>query len=273
MKYYFDTSAINQLLDDSLVAEDQKQGFLQSNEVYVSCLCIIEAASTSDQNRRINLLNLLKTLANNLVPLNFPSRILLLSLQQYLRGADTMDWSLSSKNGLLVALEEPNLINEQDLKELHTYQSNEEAWFKTMHQEARKEMQKASSGASIKTGDDLIALYCQNVDFLEAFFQPMFQRCGFPNLVGRSKEILDHLEPWRFYFGCIAHGIYDRGVQEQNYGGEKAGSIDTQQGIYLAVSDCFVTHDGPQQDILERVEWLGHRRRRVMKYSSSIFNE
>jgi hypothetical protein len=80
---------------------------------------------------------------------------------------------------------------------------------------------------------------------------------------------IQHSEHWRFFLGGMAHGIYNRSAKLSNFSKNKnPGSVDTQQSIYLANCDVFVTADQKQCHMLRLLTPLGHKSREVWNYSN-----
>ena len=88
--YYFDTSAINKLLDDP-EREQIVTGLLSIASFRISALNVIEAAKESDSVRKISLITLMNKLANNKRPLNRPNTILLNCMKAFSNNASNME--------------------------------------------------------------------------------------------------------------------------------------------------------------------------------------
>ena len=57
-------------------------------------------------------------------------------------------------------------------------------------------------------------------------------------------------------------GMYGRSIRTGQFGKDKnPGSIDTQQSIYLAICDVFVTADRLQRRMLRLLACFGHRKK------------
>jgi hypothetical protein len=82
---------------------------------------------------------------------------------------------------------------------------------------------------------------------------------------GREVEVVRTMEHWRLFLGGIGYGIWERAIKAQTYGRHSTpGSIDTQQAIYLACCDEFVTADRKQRKMLRQVSVFGHQHRPVI---------
>lgn len=270
--YYFDTSAINQLYRDnekaSIIDVIHKSGAIAC----VSVINITEAFATKDKKTRNGLLALLKSLSQNRRPLNFPCYLLKASIKAYVSKESDMEWAVSETSGFWTLLNNPKMAGQKEMDELTTYNKEQEKWYHCMHDCARPHMQNTIMNRvdSIKNPLDLIK-HCYNDNaFLNDFFGELFKDQGYEKeLKNKAQLLLKELEPWKFYFGAMAHGVYNRAVRQKNYSRKKnAGSLDTQQSIYLAACDFFVTNDGDQYEVLGEINKLGNLRRDVIMYDN-----
>jgi hypothetical protein len=80
-------------------------------------------------------------------------------------------------------------------------------------------------------------------------------------------RILKHSEHWRFFMSSMIFSLYARSVRKSHFSkSQNPGSIDTQQAIYLASCDVFVTADVKQRNMLRLLVPLGHKKRQVWTY-------
>ena len=86
-------------------------------------------------------------------------------------------------------------------------------------------------------------------------------------VVGRELEVLLALDAWRFEFASTILQIYNRLIKESGYGRKRnPGWADTQQFVYLAAADVFVTEDINQRRLLRLVTRFGRRPRKIWPY-------
>ena len=269
---YFDTSAINRLTDEpnrsSLLA------VLSRNTCAISIFTIAELASTTSPDRRSQLLRTVKELIGDYRPLEMPGELLKRATRALLNNQATMDLSMGPEwNGLLVALNDPTSIDDITLAEAQRWKAKQEQWYNTMHNNARPHIQAELSTLS----DDerkwisgypsrLLKHFSHNIKFLTDVVCDLS-----PSELSISKEIartiLDKLDYWRFFLAGMAYGMYCRTVKLEGFGWQSnAGSIDTQQSIYLTACDQFVTTDEAQHAMIRTIIPYGIRRRTVWHF-------
>lgn len=267
--FYFDTSAINQLADDPL--RDLLVGALTApgNVVLVSVLNVYELAATKDPARRLDLLRLAKRIAKDTRLLAFPQTNLRRSLDAFAAGQSTLDatFDYDSSQNIWIAFEHPEQVHEQARSEIRAQNLADEKWFREMHGGARNPMRAAlPPHARPRTATRLLKLYFSRPDFIANALRPIVS-VYHPELVGREYEIVQRVEPWKFFYAAFVASIFHHAIKDEGYGpGGNAGSTDTQQGAYVPTCDVFVTHDAPQLVSLRPLERLAHKRRRVRRY-------
>ncbi len=66
----------------------------------------------------------------------------------------------------------------------------------------------------------------------------------------------------------MVYGLFARGLKQTNFSKKQnPGSIDTQQAIYLAACDVFVTADRAQRRMLRLLVPFGHKKREVWTFN------
>jgi hypothetical protein len=275
--FYLDTSAINKIFD-SAYSDRFSQLILQTVTVYPSVLNIAELASESDEGRRIGLLKLTKEISKNYRPLAMPSDLLKRSLICVECWAKDMDHSMAAEwDGVWVALNDPRQIDERAYYEILEWKMQQEEWFQVMHDRGRPAMQEAISRMS----NDQQASFTSNFSKMIKFYPPegKFVKTIVSDLVSRSganveikeklvERIVKHSEHWRFFLTSMAYGLYSRSVKPTHFSREKnPGSIDTQQTVYLAACDIFVTDDIQQRRMLRFLVPFGHKKRKIYTYT------
>lgn len=279
--YYLDTSAINCLLRNPARASIVSYLTAFPCEVRLSALNVVELAATGNSESRTALLSLANELSCGRRPLEFPSDLMRIYLNAYAAGESNAVITLSEEHdGLWVVLREPETIENVDRFEVLEWKSQQERWYLEMYENGngngRLHLQYVVTNLSAMDRQRvrrhpmaLLRHYWADSRFIEDSFAEFFSRCGHPDTFrGRVHEVLGDLEPWMFYFAAIGYGIFLRCVQENNYGRcGCAGSIDTQQAIYLAFCDVFVTADSGQRRIMKPLTRLGRIPRRVISFN------
>jgi hypothetical protein len=274
--FYLDTSVYNHIANDEGDGE-RVMNYLMSErvKVLVSASNISELAACADSARRLHLLTLAKRLAGDDRPLNYPTDLLHLSLEAYSRRAPSMTVTVPpERDDVWIALSEPERVDERCRAEFFAHNAADEQWFRKMHEGARQGLQSAveklpaaARRRALRNPSALSRLYFGDVGFLKEMFAGVFQGLNHPEFSGREQTLLCELEPWKFYSAAMAAGIWNRAVQDNDWGWRtNAGAVDTRQSVYLAFCRIFVTADANQRRLLRPVAKLGHIRRNVISY-------
>lgn len=273
---YLGTSAVNHLFNDSR-AFDLKKNIQKVGVVYPSVFNIAELASTSNQKRRLGLLKLIKEISGGYRPLAMPGELLRRSLAAVSIWATDMDHSMGPEwEGVWIALNDPGQIDEQAYREIIEWKSSLEQWYQHMHERGRLRMQEvirrlpqAEFAALTSRFSRLIQLYPPESEFVVDFVHDMASHSGSDVTIDRElvQRILRHSEHWRFFLASMIYGMHARSVRTTHFGKDTTpGSIDTQQSIYLASCDIFVTADRQQHRMLRLLAPFGHKKRRIWDY-------
>jgi hypothetical protein len=275
--FYLDTSAINKIFD-SPYSDRFSQLIQKTATVYPSVLNTAELGSESDEGRRIGLLKLTKEISRNYRPLAMPSDLLKRSLICVEVWAKDMDHSMGAEwDGVWVALNDPCQIDERAYQEILEWKMQQEEWFQVMHDRGRPAMQEAISRMS----NDQESSFPSNFSKMIKFYPPdgKFVRTIVYDLASRSganleikeelvERIVKHSGHWRFFLTSMAYGLYSRSVKPTHFSRKKnPGSIDTQQAVYLAACDIFVTDDIQQRRMLRLLVPFGHKKRKIYSYT------
>ena len=201
-----------------------------------------------------------------------PSELLKRSLEAFQSNAVNMDASIGSDwNGVWYALNNPELITEENYTELLDWKKHQEKWYRDMHDEGRPYIQDALLRMPKSERDQLISRPSKVLEYfvkqggsLEDLVKGMVAKCGQTDI--STQQVL-RLEEWRFFLGGMVYGFYMRSVQPNRFSKKvNPGSIDTQQSIYLAGSDLFVSCDKRQRQMMRWLVPLGFRSRRIWHY-------
>jgi hypothetical protein len=274
---YLDTSAINHLHDDPN-ASTLTEAIKTKTQPLISVFTFMEIASTSDSHRRLGLLTSLKGIAGKYRPAGMPGDLLRRSLEAISVLASRIEISMGPEyDGVWIALKEPKLIDDDAYKEIMERKRHEEEWYQDMHDQGRPEIQQALAKFPPRERDTLtfsrfMKHYRSSTELVNIVYN-LALRSGASvkvdnELVLRTIQCSEH---WRFFLAGMAHGLYARSARIRNFSKNKnPGSVDTQQSIYLATCDVFVTADQQQYRMLRLLVPFGHKKREVWKYSNFV---
>lgn len=271
MKLYFDTSAINAIAHDPS-GKELVEKLKSIHETYISIYNVVEIVSTSDSAERLKLLELAQDLASGFYPLAHPRDILKRALEAFQHKLPEMNFSISDEDhGVWIALNKPDKVGEEDRIDVLHWKQREESWYQNMHNKGRphikdviKKLSQTDRLLIQRSNSSFLRYLMQNKQLLVDSISSLVDSQDFS---GREIEVVNALEPWRFYLGAIALGIYNRSIKNSEFSRKRnAGGIDTQQAVYLAATDVFVTNDWPQRKVLRMIKLLGHVKRYVWSY-------
>lgn len=271
--FYLDTSAINNLYDSPSL-DLLSQLILNQTVVYPSIFNVTELGCDSDEKRRAGLLKLTKEISGNYRPFAMPSDLLRRSLEAVSVWAKDMEHCMGREwDGVWMALNDPNLIDEGAYREILEWKKQQEEWFQGMHDRGRPAMQEAidrvaaaERSAFTSSFSKMIRFYPPDGDFVKGVVSDLATRAGANvEIDGQLVErIIKHSEHWRFFLTSMAYGLYVRSVRPTHFSRKRnPGSIDTQQAVYLSACDIFVTADIQQRRMLRLLVPFGHKKRRV----------
>jgi hypothetical protein len=276
-RFYFDTSALNHLLDDNTVEASSVSD--KKVNISFSVFTVAEVASTPDLARRNSLLQLAKELSGGYRPLAFPAELLKRSIESIKTWAPDMDSSMSHEwDGICMILNDPSLIDDKTFQEIKEWKNNQENWFHEMHERGRPHLQNALTNSRQGIKDSIFNSFARLLRYhspdkkssKEFVFDLASQ--AKPNITIDNElvdRLLKHSEHWRFFLSSMIYGLYAHSVRNSHYSrSQNPGSIDTQQAIYLAACDVFVTADLKQREMLRLLVPLGHKRRQVWEYQT-----
>ncbi len=270
--FYFDTSTLNHLFDDSY---DCTSSLLKRNaNIFISVFTVAEIASTYDLSRRSSLLQLAKKISGNYRPLAFPAELLKRSIESIKVRAPDMDNSMSRKwDGVWLILNDPSLIDDKAFQEIRDWKQQQENWFNDMHKRGRPHLQNAlkniPQSSEFNSFAQLLRYHSPDKISTKDFVLDIASRANSNETVDLDlvDRILKDSEHWRFFMSSMVYSLYARSVRNSHYSkSQNPGSIDTQQAIYLASCDVFVTADLRQRNMLRLLVPLGHKKRQVWTY-------
>ncbi len=273
--YYLETSAVNRLLDDQ-THSGQLSLPRGDTRIYVSVFTVAELAACRDKQRRTALLGVARELLGEYRPLAMPGDLLRSSLEAMHNGKRMMNASIGTEwNGVWSGLCDPSLINGEAYSEVLEWKQQQEKWYHAMHERGRPHTQRALDRLPVEQQKNIKERFSafvrywglhpdSVVEFFSAFASAATHIAVTPELVER---LITDSEHWRFFMAGMAYGIHARSVRGTSFGRAKTpGSIDTQQAVYLATCDAFVTADNRQHRMMRLVAPFGHSKRRVWDY-------
>lgn len=276
IRLYFDTSAINKLYDDSQ-SSDMKNEILNLGIVYPSVFNIAEVAAEFDKERSIGLLKLIHEISGGYRPLAMPDEFLKRSIKSVNAWARDMNHSMGPEwEGIWIAMSDPSQIDQRAFQEVIEWKKSQEEWFIQMHDRGRPKVQevirkfpKAEFDELTSSFSNMVRYYPPDREFAINSVRELASNSGTEVKVdgALARRLIQHSEHWRFFLASMLYGMYARSIKLTHYGKRiNPGSIDTQQAIYLAACDIFVTADHEQRRMLRLLVPFGHKKRSVMEY-------
>lgn len=273
MIYCFDTSGINRLLDDP-EREAITQVLLGVASFRITAYNVLEAAKTGDLARRSDLITLMRRLADRKRPLDMPNTILLNCATAHAEHASLATVNRDEKlEGLWVALNEPNLIDEEARSEALNWAEEHEDDFCRVIAGDRDQFQRLfheePRARPISTAST-IREYLKKKEECHSTVSDVYNRhIGRPLSDSEYRDLVR--EPvWPLYFVGYAYAIHQRSIQAEGFSARRnAGAVDLGQAVYLALCDRFVTNDQAQYRALRLLNVFNTKRRtEVMRYDT-----
>jgi len=274
MRYYFDTSAINKLHD----CENSKliQSIINESPVrktvkcYISVFTLAELLSESNAKRRKSLIQYAKSIVGSAIPAANAGDLLKRALIAMDRREIRIENSINGDEyeGLLQAYFNPELIDNEASKEAREWKDNQEKWFQEHLNNFRPTLQHflnklvpREKRKLLHNFSNFIKPFMECKSAIKSFIRDYASKLK--NVPTNDKFIdfvLINSEHWRFFLAGLGYAAYARAAKQMNYSAHKnPGSIDTQQAIYYAISDIFVTGDKDQYKMLRYIKVFGHK--------------
>jgi hypothetical protein len=207
-----------------------------------------------------------------------PADLLKRALASVSAKAKDMDHSMGPEwEGVWIVLNDPDLIDDAAYNEIIEWKRKQEEWFQRMHGNGRPKMQsyinrlsKTDRFSLTSRFSRLVKHYSPEGEFVKSVVFDLATHSGADveidgALVG---ELIKHSEHWRFFLTSMVYGLFARGVKQTKFSKKQnPGSIDTQQAVYLAACDVFVTADNKQRRMLRLLVPFGHKKRAVWTYN------
>lgn len=273
MKLFLDTSVINDIAYDSN-SNELLEKIIKNYEPRFSMLNVAEILTTPDASQRKNILNTAGTLSKGYYPLARPQDILKRSLEAFVMKAPSMDFSISDQDyGVWSVLINPDIVDDVVRSEAVSWKKQQEDWLQSAHESARPDLQdiieqlSESEKKIIKNRASFLRHYVNNDPFLRDILKEIVKVTPYAKQYTGIELGILNLEPWRFYLSALAVNIFNRSIQPKGYKKRKnAGTIDTEQAVYLSATDVFVTSDIAQGRMMRLVNCFGLIKREVWNY-------
>jgi hypothetical protein len=269
VRYCFDTSGLNRLLDDP-DREALVCAFLASGSFRITAFNVVEAAKTADVVRRSKLLKLFHRLSNGDRFLDRPNTIVCAAARAFaergLRGKTSVTINADADlDGLWVAMNEPEQIDEPVRAALLEWARIWEDDFDSIVSGDRDDVQRilrrVPSGAR-RPAETLRAYIRNKRKVFTDLVAPIYEKCTANTLSESEFEDL-MVEPiWSLYLASYAYGMHCRSVRAEKYSRKRVpGAFDLGQAVYLRFCDRFVTQDLPQYRALRFLNVLNSEKR------------
>ena len=255
MRYCLDTSAINRLLDDP-DREAIVTGMLLGASFRISAYNVIEAAKTRNVTRRQELVRLMRRLADNKRPLDRPNGLIRAVARGYAERSATGNVTSTvnvdpALDGLWVALNEPELIDDDARREVLEWAQQWESDYDAIAAGPRDEFQelfRRHPEERPRTPAATVKSYMKHDDqIFKDYVGPIYERETGKTLSRAEYDELIKEPMWALYLCGYAYACHQRAVRDDRFArGRHAGGIDLGQAVYLRLCDRFVTNDRAQ---------------------------
>jgi hypothetical protein len=255
VRYCFDTSGINRLLDDP--ARDAiVTALLDTGSVQITAYNVIEAAKTEDVLRRRSLVNFMRKLSDYKRPIDRPNTLARSVARGYATRSRDGSASFSvntdpNLDGVWVALNEPEELDEETRAEVLEWSQQWEDDYDSIAIGARARFQaliaKYPKAQRPTVAFTVRSFIRQRDQIYKGLVAPIYQKETGTVLTEEGfEEMMD--EPlWSLYLGGYAYALHQRSVKVNGYSRHRnAGGIDLGQAVYLRLCDQFVTDDRAQ---------------------------
>lgn len=277
MKVYlgFDIHIFDYILAEPVPVRGQLIEYLTiaPHQLLVSAANVLEGVCCPSEDRRGVLLRLMFKLSGGCRPLALVGDLFRSEIEAYAIGQASETITIAEEQeGLWIALNAPEEIEQADIDDANRYREEEECEFRQMYEKARPHFQQvlgSSAAKGITSASRLIRHFRNDERFLKSavdnfiHVSPLADR-----LKGRELEFLQTMPSWQSFFLACAAAVYLRCVQMQNYGHKKnPGYFDLSQAVYLPRCHVYVTHDNSLRKVLRLVAGAMQERTQILSYS------
>jgi hypothetical protein len=266
MIFCFDTSAINQLHDDT----DKKTilaGLKAAHRTYITSVNIAEILATKNEDRRRSLLVLASNLAGENDILVFPHDLLQTRMKDYAAGNPRRDIDHLVGEGTFRNFLEIDEKNRDEYLQWKERMDKSFDWFATGRPKLEDVFLKGTERP--ESLSDLIRNHYSDKTFLHSIVSDLYQKT-----TGREIEP-DNIQPLfeampelPIFLLAMANAAYERCMKTEGYGAKgKAGACDLWAAAYMPLYDYFVTFDQDQYKNFRRANVLNSRRTQILLYN------
>ena len=248
MIYCFDTSAINSLLDDP-EQEPMVKALLSVGSFRITAYNVLEVAKTNDTNRCSRLMNLMKQMANGKRPLDRPNTILLTYADAHAAQASAASVNTDKNlDGLWVALQRPDLIDQEARNEVIAWSKKVEDDFSTARdRDQYQAFFRDEPQERPKTTAQTLRKFLSKKEEFRSLISDVYKRQTGKQLTDSKFKILVQEPSWVLYYLGYVYAFHHSVIQEHNFSARRnTGAIDLFQAVYLTLCDHFVTSDRAQ---------------------------
>ena len=265
MKFYFDTSIINKILDDKKKDLILEKIINEDITAIPSLVNLCEILSTPDDTRKSELLNLYDVIRKDYHPLK-PFPILL------------RDATLAiERNENEIKVNMPIKIDEETERLCKDALKDKGTFFDSYALKARdwilnelniEQVPDAKSFFDISDDERMNPTWIK-------LFNTACDGLGIKNLNISSEKILEIIKtpinPWKYYFDSTLYIFYKRAISPKNYGRKKnPGGADLEQCVYLCLADLFVIRDGAFYNFLKELKSVRNLEKEIFDYDEFL---
>lgn len=269
----FDTSALNQLMDD-LESDRLTAILLRDFDVWVTAINIIEIGKTTSPERREQLRAFEKRLAKKFEPLDMPNALAQRVCLAFHNQDKDITVTLGEANRQFwAAMSVPNSVDEQGRLALKQWVNALESAAARVGALVRPELDRIFAGNPAerpKTPKQLLRIY-MGLRWMVRYgvTAEIYKRAtGYVLPLSQLDSFLTAKPSiWPLLFGAEAYSFYYKIVWESGNGSRnRANKLDLWSAVYLPFCDVFVTHDtkkGGQLRALRLLNVFNSRRPRT----------
>jgi hypothetical protein len=272
----FDTSAINQMLDDS-----EGDGILSllthHYDVRITALNIVEIAKTRNGARREHLRALEFALSHGEAPYAFPNELLIAYTQALVAGKGELRITIGDeRRELWVALAQPEAVTEEGRAKIIEWTKALDVSRLGAASVLRAAVEEKLPNATDRATNSIALIrdfmLRENWQFVYSLPAAVVKEFTGKVLAVSKLDRLLAAEPgfWAVYLVSTVLQMYSDAFWHRQHGRRnKVGLLDLWAGMYLPLCDCFITHDFDQFEALRIVNVFSKRRprARVLRWS------
>ena len=259
MNCYFDTSIYNKILEDShkelIIKKIKKKGLI----TIPSAINLCEILSTSDENRKNDLIIIYNTVRNNYFPLKPYTWLLKEFVEAVEKGIEKIEVNY------------PIEVNKYTEDLCRKITSNKGIGLEKYIQGARKYVQEKIKGMKITDEKSFFTYANGKIDFSISLFNSLCQAMGINHNLNREQilEIIQsHSMPWLYFLDAFLYIFYRRPFKSEGYGKRSNPEVaDLEQSGYLFWANLFVIKDDAFFSFMKELKQLRGYEKAIMNYA------